>query len=98
MDTSTQPTATNSVPSYPTPDTTNKKLGPIVAILVIVLVLIAAAIYLFATRGTTAEQIDSDNDTASSQEVQPVTNNSDEVSDLEADLDASVTGLDDQNF
>jgi hypothetical protein len=94
----TQPESANPVSSYQPEVTTpnQKKVGPIVAVLVIVLVLIAAAIYLFATRDTTPESVN--NDTASTQEVQPVTNESDEMSDLEADLDTSVSGLDEQNF
>jgi uncharacterized protein YpmB len=96
MDTTTQPVE-NSVPPYqPQTNSEHKKIGPVVAILVIVLVLVAAAIYMFATRVNKQDAVNSD--TAAAQEVQEVTNNSDEVNDLEADLSASVTGLDEQNF
>jgi hypothetical protein len=95
MDTTTPVTPENVAPSYqPAPQ---KKVGPIVAVLVIVLVLVAAAIYMFATRVNTPEPVNNDT-AATSEEVQPITNNSDEVNDLEADLGASVSGLDEQNF
>ena len=90
----------------------HKKVGPIIAILVIVIVLIAAAIYLFASRvnkeqpvpSTTAMTNDTtpndvpDNSAAVQQSVAPVTNTSDDVNTIQADLNASTNGLDGQNF
>ncbi|MEN9912631.1 MAG: hypothetical protein RLY66_39 [Candidatus Parcubacteria bacterium] len=71
----------------------HKKVGPIVAIAAVVLILIIGALYIFASRmGTT------DDSSASAETVQPVTNTSDDVSDIEADLDTSIDGLDSQNF
>jgi hypothetical protein len=87
----------NTTPSYQSSPTSEKKIGPIVGILVLVLVLVAAAIYLFGNRATSDVAAPEDTSAAST-EVQPVTNNSDEVNDLETDLNASVYGLDDQNF
>jgi uncharacterized protein HemX len=93
-----------SQPAYSTPPASQaperKKTGPMIAILVVVLILIIGALYLF-TSGTT-EQSPADNtlagDNNTTESVQPVTNTSDDVSDLEADLNASVDGLDAQNF
>jgi cytochrome c biogenesis protein ResB len=96
MDTNNTESAAQVNSTTPAYQPSEKKIGPIVAILVIVVVLVAAAIYFFAGRGTDAPV--PENTTAASEEVQPVTNNSDEVSDIEADLNASVNGLDDQNF
>lgn len=68
-----------------------KKVGPVVAILVVILVIIIAALYLFASRINAPV-------TPESAEVQPVTNNSDEVDQIFDDLNASTQGLDNQNF
>jgi cytoskeletal protein RodZ len=85
----------------------HKKVGPIIAILVVVLILIIGALYLFASRlnqeqtpGDTSD-IANRTDTSATTEpqvVQPVTNKSDDVNSLEADLNASTAGLDSQNF
>lgn len=86
------------------PVTSNKKVGPVVAILIIVLVLIIGALYLFASK-IDQEQVPNDSSVAQSQDtvatpqtVQPITNNSDDLSSLEADLNDSTKGLDDQSF
>ncbi len=73
-----------------------KKAGPIIAILIIVLILIIASLYMFASR-VTQEPVPMD-DSEPTASVEPVTNTSDEVSDIEADLDAATNGLEDQNF
>ncbi len=74
--------------------TNNKKVGPIITVLVIVLVLIIAALYMFASRVNNAP---SDSMTTTQNGVQ-TTNNSDEVDDIETDLNGSTNGVDDQNF
>ncbi len=93
----------------------HKKVGPIIAVLIIILVLIIGALYLFASR-INEEQVPTDSSVAADgtpsalqqsqtsssgsadQFVQPVTNNADDVTSLEADLNASTKGLDGQNF
>ena len=76
----------------------HKKVGPIVAILVVALVLIVGALYIFASR-MNQQPTDGTSDTASTQtSVQPVTNSADDVNSTEADLNTSVNGLDSQNF
>lgn len=81
-----------------------KKVGPIVATLVIVLVLIFAALYLFAAKVTehnandqitdpTVSSMATDTDT-----VQPVTNTSDDLQSIQSDLNGSTNGVDQQNF
>ncbi len=88
-----------------------KKVGPIIAILVIVLVLIVAALYLVASRiGQQSAPVDqtsasretinpsADQQSNAGQSVQPVTNNSDDVTSIQADLNASTNGMDSQSF
>ena len=89
----------------------DKKVGPIIATLVIVLILIIAALYLFASR-INQPAIPDDNDVtagdldgkvatttaASTTTVQPVTNTSTDVKSLQSDLNDSTKGLDNQNF
>lgn len=99
------PIQTNSMPVN-TPTNTpseNKKVGPIIAILVVVLILIIGAIYLFASRVNQQVPSDTniaDNSLTSSQPetVTPVTNKADDINSIEADLNASTNGLDNQNF
>lgn len=80
----------------------HKKVGPIIAILIIVLVLIFAALYLFATKlnqpalptdgSSTADTIQQD------ETVSSINNSSDDTSSIQLDLKASVNGVDSQNF
>ncbi len=96
------PTMPSETPSTPTVGPTeDKKAGPIIAILVIVLVLVIAALYIFAAQSTVDpipdDSMMTDEQTAPA-EVQPITNTSDDIMDIQADLDASIDGLDDQNF
>lgn len=92
-------------------DTNNnghKKVGPIIATLVIVLILIIAALYVFASRinqqsmpydNATADEASNANSTTQTpQTVEPITGNSDDVSSLQSDLNASTKGVDSQNF
>lgn len=85
----------------------SKKVGPIIAILIIVLILIIGALYLFASRinqeqpnvdSSVAGSDSSQTTAAAQQSVQPVTNKSDDVNAIQADLNASTNGLDNQNF
>ena len=101
-----QPSAPAPMNSMPVP---HKKVGPIIAILVIVLILIIGALYLFASR-INQQQVPSDSTVAENsqpnrlmapstpEEVKPITNKADDVSALQADLNASTQGLDNQNF
>lgn len=86
----------------------HKKTGLLIAILVVVLLLIIGALYIFATGSTVTLPDDStvgaDQDQYTDEigtnetTVTPVTNTSDDVGSLEADLNTSVDGLDAQNF
>jgi hypothetical protein len=81
----------------------HKKVGPIIATLVIVLILIVAALYLFASRINQQAIPDDTTSSANSvpapiQSVAPVTGNSTDPASLQSDLDASTQGLDSQNF
>ena len=83
--------------------TGHKKVGPIVTVAVVVLLLIVAALYLFASKiNRNTVPVDSTvatNDTSDeAQTVQPVTNKSNDIQSIEADLNASTQGLDAQNF
>ncbi len=80
-----------------------KKVGPIIATLTIVLILIIAALYLFASRinrqSTSLETASTTSSMTTNSDGQPVvaTTNDDPAS-LQADLSASTNALDAQNF
>ena len=104
MDNNNQQTAPvnpmmNTAPSMP------KKTGPMIGILVVVLILIIAALYLFASKLSNSSTSSADNSmmdatetAAVGQSVQPVTNTSDDMQSLQSDLDSSTKGLDGQGF
>ncbi|MGC9605337.1 MAG: hypothetical protein ABSF56_01060 [Minisyncoccia bacterium] len=84
-----------------------KRVGPIIATLIIVLVLIIVALYLFASRinqpavpedNSTAAGNDNSGAVAADQSVQPVVGTSTDLDSLQNDLNKSTTGLDNQNF
>lgn len=100
----------NSQAPINTMPTQHKKVGPIIAILVIVLVLIIGALYLFASR-INQQQTPVDNTVADTntntpvapvvvepQTVQPVVNKADDVNALQADLNSATNGLGNQSF
>ena len=90
----------------------DKKVGPIIATLVIVLILIIAALYLFASKinqpaipddnAVSAGNLDgtatANNDSQAPAAVQPTTGTSTDIQSLQNDLDNSTNGLDNQNF
>lgn len=94
------------------PVTKPKKVGPIVAILVAVLIVIAVAVYFVSkqfevvspnsdTANATELQASIDNgiiQTTPTPEVQAVTNTKDDIQSLEQDLNASLNGLDAQQI
>ncbi len=88
--------------AMPMTPTEHKKVGPIIATLIIVLILIIAALYLFASKinqPTVPSNDTASNDSAVNVDtVKPVTNTSDDPAALQADLNASTNGLDGQNF
>ncbi len=106
MDPLNQPAMNNqNMPPFPPAEAPaphgDKKVGPIIATLIIVLVLIFAALYLFASRIT--QPIIPDDSTATQQTtddsgVKPVTSTSTDVNSLQTDLNASTNGLDNKNF
>lgn len=92
MDT-TQPVQTAPQESAP------KKVGPIIATLVIVLILIIAALYVFASRiNQQTLPSEATSDATSTSTVKPVTNKSDDVKSMQADLNMSSSGLDGQGL
>ncbi len=111
----TGPTNMNPAPSMNSmPVNNHKKMGPIVAIIVVVLALIVAAVYIFSSKSsysvdsykeTYTAPVDTLNkmDTTSytettSQSVTPITSQSNDPQSLENDINASTNGLDEQNF
>lgn len=78
------------------PVESKKKVGPIVVILAVVLILIIGALYLFAS-STNKNAVPTDEDIAA-ETVKPVTNTSDDVQDLNADLNSAIEGIDQQSF
>ena len=76
-----------------------KKTGPMIGILVVVLILIIGALYLFASKLSTpatpsdeTSMMDSSDNSAAVQNVQPVTNTSDDVQSLQNDLNSANVG------
>lgn len=83
----------------------HRKVGPIVATLIIVLVLIIAALYLFASRlnqqaapADTTATSEVDLTATATQSVQPITNTANDPQSLQNDLNKATNGLDSQNF
>lgn len=76
-----------------------KKVGPIVATLIIVLILIIAALYLFASKINQSEAPIENVAVQEQQAVAPAEISSEnDVSALEAELDSATAGLEEQNF
>ena len=68
----------------------DKSIGPIMGTLVIVIVLFAAAIYVFTMHINRQEAIDASLNATSTTEYQTITNGADDVQSLKADLNNSV--------
>jgi uncharacterized protein YxeA len=84
-----------------------KKIGPIVVTLIIVLVLVIAALYIFASRlseNGTGAYIDSDTsasslvDDTTIVDIPTITNTSDDPESLLKDLESATNGLESNNF
>ncbi|MFA6554405.1 MAG: hypothetical protein WCS89_02740 [Candidatus Paceibacterota bacterium] len=113
-----QPTPTNTVPPIYTANNGNvvkntpKKVGPIVAGLVVIIILIVVALYILASRvnqqSTPVDNTTAINDLISTDttpvvtetpaEIKPVTGTSDDLQSLQADLDTSIEGVDAQSI
>ncbi len=88
-------------PNLPVTANGPKKVGPIVATLVVILILIIAALYFFASRiNTPPVPMDNVGTTTATDQtsVKPVTNSANDPASLQSDLNASTNGLDQQNF
>jgi hypothetical protein len=82
------------------PNNVQKKVGPIIATLIIVLILIIAALYMFASR-LNQQAVPTDDMTdlgTTTQTVQPITGKSDDINSIQTDLNASTNGVDQQNL
>ncbi|MDE1975113.1 MAG: hypothetical protein KGI49_01210 [Patescibacteria group bacterium] len=88
----------NTQPIVSSRDNGEKKVGPIIATLVIVLVLIIAALYIFASHVTAP--VLPDDGTAASQvaSVPTVTSTSTDIRSIQNDLNNATNGLNGQNF
>ena len=76
----------------------HKNVGPIIATLVIVLILIIGALYIFASR-VSQQTLPSDALTpATTTQVKVITNKADDVKSLQNDLDSATDGLNAQSF
>jgi flagellar biosynthesis/type III secretory pathway M-ring protein FliF/YscJ len=86
--------------------TSQKKMGPIIAIAVAVVVIIAVAIYMFSSRYTVVNPTTQTTETGanvnnavveqnvpSPEAVMPITNTKDDIDSLQKDLDTSIDGL-----
>ncbi|MEA2715467.1 MAG: hypothetical protein QOG91_495 [Candidatus Parcubacteria bacterium] len=80
-----------------------KQVGPIITALVVILILIIAGLYFFATK-INQQPAPTDTDTIAAGEstatdtVPEVSNSADDPQSLQNDLDKSTSGLDAQNF
>jgi len=80
-------------------DKDDKKVGPIISTLVIVLVLIIAALYLFASHiNTPSLPSDQATESSSATTVEPIVGTSTSLQSIQNDLNSSADGLDNQNF
>lgn len=97
----------------PMPAPANRKpIGPIMAIMVIILALVIGGMYLYASylgkQQSPIEQnnidtnyggmMSQENNTANAPEVAPINNSSDDPQALQDDLNQATNGLDGQNF
>ena len=90
--------------------TNNKKMGPIVATLIIVLVLIIGILFMIASRlNKNTTPIDSasvanspilntDNNVEPQTNIEPISDTSDDLQSIQNDLDKSISGIDEQNI
>jgi hypothetical protein len=87
-----------------------KKIGPIIAVLVAILIIVIVSLYLVASktsRGDTDYQSDLNTNPISTdiistdetpQEINPISNTADDIDSLQADLEQAISGLDSQNI
>lgn len=77
----------------------NKPWGPVVGIVVIILLLVIAAVYVWGQKLNNDSKVVPATPVTQTQTTPSVTEQpKDEFSDMEANLNASVEGLDDANF
>jgi hypothetical protein len=96
-------TSTNNVASGVPTTSNHKKVGPIIAVLAVLLVLVIFGLYLAASSinkqiPTDDTGLPLDNSVQAMQTVIPVTNTADDPSSLQKDLDASLNGIDNLQF
>ncbi len=98
----TPPTNPTMMPEMPKE---NKSWGPIIGVIVIVILLVIAAVYVLGQKfNNDAKQMPAQTQPVSQQinteESQPTVTieENDEFTQLEANLDSSIEGLDDSNF
>lgn len=98
MDQNNQPEMNAQNQAQAIPSNMQNKSKPTIAILAVVLIIIIAALYIFASKtdNSAIPQEMSDNTVVS--EIQPVTKTSDDISSIGTDLNMSVDGLDQQSF
>jgi uncharacterized membrane protein YjfL (UPF0719 family) len=85
----------------------HKKIGPIITTFVTIIVIIALALYLFASKSNNQQLIPNDNSSVATEQssagkssgsIQTITNTSDDVQSIQNDLNNSTIGIDSQNF
>ncbi len=82
-------------PAAVTPPQTERKVGPIVASLIIVIIIIIAVLYLFASKINQPAPVENN---LATQPAAVGNAGTDDLSGLEAELNASTDGLNEQNF
>lgn len=90
--------ATNPAPMTVTPPQSERKVGPIVASLIIVIIIIIAALYLFASKVNQPAPVENSLATQPTPAAAANAATPDDLSGLEAELNATTDGLNEQNF
>ena len=105
-----EPNNTNTPPVQPAMPAPHKRVGPIIASLIVVLILVVVALYLFAAQMSQPNAEDTTGQTAANTtastsdsvpltpEVQSVTNTADDPQSLQNDLDKATYNVDQQTF
>jgi len=76
---------------------THKKVGPIIVVLVVVLIIVIVGLYIFASKIDNGGEAWVE-DAPAVQEIEEMTNTSDDPQALVDDLDRALEGLDAQTF
>lgn len=92
-----QPISSQPAPFTPETDKSNRSMGKLIGILVLILVLIIAAMYLFSSPKDEG-RAPRDNNMPATNEQTAVPNSADDLQSLQAELEASIGDIENNNF